>query len=60
MISPQFVNDTTLLYMSAYDFISYDTEEESFNLIHRPLPPENQPKNSTEEFINVNFGQENR
>lgn len=42
--------------MSAYDFISYDTEEESFNLIHRPLLPENQPKNCAEEFINVNFG----
>lgn len=37
MISPQFINDATLLYMSAYDFMEYDTDEESFSLIHRPL-----------------------
>ena len=60
MISPQFINDTNLLYMSAYDFMSYDTDEESFSLINRPLPPENQPSNHHEEFINVNFGHDGR
>lgn len=39
-ISPQWVSDTQLNYMSQYDFITYDLDEDRLDLIEKPLHDE--------------------